>query len=65
MIRQFGQTDFFNRIGRFLPVAKGCFQTGQSWQPENALGCEKKPGTVLKTALLREICRRLVDQQTK
>jgi hypothetical protein len=23
MIRQFGQTDFFNRIGRFLPVTKG------------------------------------------
>ncbi|QBQ10409.1 hypothetical protein DCC84_11995 [Pseudomonas sp. SXM-1] len=23
MIRPFGQTDFFNRIGRFLPVAKG------------------------------------------
>ncbi|ROM95069.1 hypothetical protein BK658_16930 [Pseudomonas brassicacearum] len=21
MIKQFGQTDFFNRIGRFLPVA--------------------------------------------
>jgi hypothetical protein len=23
MVRQFGQTDFFNRIGRFLPVMKG------------------------------------------
>ncbi|MGE8154989.1 hypothetical protein ACQKP5_27565 [Pseudomonas vancouverensis] len=23
MIRQFGQTDFFNRIGRIPPVAKG------------------------------------------
>jgi hypothetical protein len=25
MVRQFGQTDFFNRIGRFLPVVNDRF----------------------------------------
>ena len=53
---------------RLLPVAKG---RKRLWIQPVSRDRQKRPrreknaGTVLKTALIRKICRRLVDQQTK